>query len=110
KQKIFQDKICYYANCSAEIDFGDFLKSDKVPIGFSIIRDDSSWMYWRILKENSKNIYGTAQDGNGKSYHLEVFNGLYNGYKSIMNDFTGRTITATDADGKTVKLKVTGIS
>lgn len=110
KQAIFNTGNWVLAVCGSGTDFGDFLKSDKVPRGFSIIRDNNSLMNWKILKESNNTIYGMSQDLSGNIYHSEVLNGEYKGYKSIYATMTGKTITATDDTGKTVKLKITGIS
>ncbi|MQS98326.1 hypothetical protein [Companilactobacillus halodurans] len=112
-QAIFQTGQFVLNTCPQSTDFGEFLKSDSVPKGFSIIRDNNTYMNWRIIKEGSKSdyIYGLSQDpGKGNAYHLEVLNGVYKGYQKVISDLIGQTITATDDTGKTVKLKITGIS
>lgn len=110
KQKITQDGAFYYATCPSRTDFGEFLKSDSVPLGLSIIRDQNTKWNWRIEKESSDYIFGLSQDIGGTVYHLEVSNGAYQGYKKVISNLMGQTITATDDTGKTVKLKITGIS
>lgn len=111
-QAIFKTGDYKLNTCPQGTDFGEFLKSDSVPKGFSIIRDGNpdSYMNWRIIKEDSNFIYGLAQDMGATVYHLEVLGGVYKGYKKVISNLIGRTITATDDTGKTVNLNVTGIS
>lgn len=109
-QAIFKTGDFDLTGCQKGDDFGEFLKSDSVPKGFSIIRDGNAFMNWRIVKEGSDFIYGLSQDTEGDVYHLEVINGVYQGYKKIISNLIGLTITATDDTGKTVKLNITGIS
>lgn len=109
-QAIFKAGDYVLNRCPKGTDFGEFLKSDSVPVGLSIIRDDNVYMEWRILKEGSNYIYGLSQDIGGTVYHLEVSNGVYQGYKKVISNLVGQTITATDDRGNTVKLKITGIS
>lgn len=110
KQKITQDGSFCYATCPNGTDFGEFLKSNEVPLGFSITRDENTQWDWLIEKESPNYVFGLVQDAGGTVYHLEVTNGTYQGYKKVINNLMGQTITATDDTGKTVKLKITGIS
>lgn len=110
KQRIFRDGDYLLNACPKGTDFGEYLKSNNVPLGLSIIRDQNTQWNWRIEKESTNYIFGLGQDAGGTVYHLEILNGVYQGYKKIVSNLIGQTITATDDTGKTVKLKITGLS
>lgn len=67
-----------YDTCPKGTDFGGFLKSTKVPIGFSVIRDNNTFINFIVIKENSSWIYGIGLSQS----HLEtvrVLGGIYQG-------------------------------
>jgi len=110
KQAIFKNGDYLLNYCPEGTDFGEFLKSNSVPLGFSIIRDASTTLNWRIEKESSDYVFGIAQGASGGVYHLEINAGKYSDSQLVVNNLIGKTITATDADNKPIILKITGIS
>lgn len=111
KQKITQDNSYYYAICNNGTDFGEFLKSDKVPIGLSIIRNsnDNSPHDWQILKENMNYIYGLSLDASGNFWHIEVNNSVSSGIKNITTNLIGKSLTLKASNGTTTSYTITGI-
>lgn len=109
-QRIFRTGDYLLNACPKGTDFGEFLKSNNVPLGLSIIRDQNTNWNWRIEKESSNYIFGLSQDAGGTVYHLEVSNGTYQGYKTVMSNLTGRTLKLKDSTGKETTYTITGIS
>lgn len=92
KQKITQDGTYSYAICPRGTDFGTFLKSDSVPVGFSIIRDENKQYNWKVIKESSSWVYALTTSGSGQLIHYEVSNGTASGYKIYQDDFDKRYV------------------
>lgn len=68
--------------CPRGTDFGNFLKSSNVPVGFSVIRDENTYANVMVIKENSQWIYGlTIRDG--RIDIIVVANSSYKGYRGI---------------------------
>ncbi|WP_125763764.1 hypothetical protein [Companilactobacillus hulinensis] len=111
KQEIFKSGSWSYATCPNGTDFGNFLKSDTVPVGFSIIRDENSGHIadWNIIKESSQFIYGMTSKSiaSGVDY-VQVYNGTFSGYQSTGNDIkvTGAVVNGTDSPIVNKKLQI----
>lgn len=63
--------------CPKGTDFGNFLKSNNVPTGMCIARDDNTSINWFIIKESSTWIYGFSVSGGQGVHTLNVNNGVY---------------------------------
>ncbi|ASN59845.1 hypothetical protein CG419_04040 [Latilactobacillus curvatus] len=86
KQPIFQPGTHRYAVCPSGKDFGEFLKSNAVPIGFSIIRDENApATNFSVVKENTAWIYAIASQGTGVVTYV-VSNGVGQGRKYTRNN------------------------
>lgn len=71
--------------CPDGTDLGEFLKSDKVKQGFSVIHDDNSgkWVNLAVIKENNKWVGGFGISFDGKACFVHVNNGIFTGYKYV---------------------------
>ncbi|WP_208422093.1 BppU family phage baseplate upper protein [Latilactobacillus fragifolii] len=83
--KIFKDNDFTLATCPKGTDFGDFLKSNSVPVGFSIIRDNNTAMNAMVIKENNNYAFaysgGTAND----FVRFSVNKGVASGWMRSLN-------------------------
>lgn len=85
KQPIFLPGKYTYASCPSGKDFGEFLKSSAVPIGFSVIRDENNPVTdFNVTKESASWIYAIASQGTGVITYV-VSNGVGQGKKIIRN-------------------------
>ncbi|WP_424349272.1 pyocin knob domain-containing protein [Latilactobacillus sp. 5-91] len=86
KQPIFKPGTHRYAVCPSGKDFGEFLKSSAVPIGFSIIRDENTPITnFNVVKESASWIYAIASQGTGVLTYV-VANGVGQGKKFFRNN------------------------
>lgn len=70
-----------HATCGQGQNFGDFLKSSKVPIGFSVIRDENMYSNFLVVKENNLWIFGICVNSLSRLETVRVMNGVYSGYR-----------------------------
>lgn len=86
KQPIFLPGKYVYATCPNGKDFGEFLKSSAVPIGFSVIRDENSPVTdFNVIKEGASWAYAIASQGSGIVTYV-VSNGVGQGKKFFRNN------------------------
>lgn len=86
KQKIFADNNYALTKCPKGTDFGLFLQSDSVPVGFSIIRDENTNYNFMVIKETSSWVYSLAMLRNTNGAGLVVYrviNGKPDTYRSL---------------------------
>lgn len=113
KQAIFKSGSFKLSTCPTGTDFETFLKSDDVPKGVSVIKDDNVHMDWFVLKESPDWTWGTAAKSSltGVNY-FQINNGTYTGNQSTMNDIqksiqpvaaTAYSAMVQDADTSAVK-------
>lgn len=78
KQAIFNKGDYKLVTCPKGTDIYEFLKSASVPVGFSIVRDDTtSWNIY-IIKESSKWVYGFSVASKGIINTITIYNGVGN--------------------------------
>lgn len=90
---IVQPGTYAYATCPDGTDFGEFLKSDKVPYGFSYIRNNNKgYIYnYAVLKENKLWVFAKALNAGGNESIYTISNGKSSGYLNMTadeNDFS----------------------
>lgn len=68
--------------CPNGTNLGEYLKSDKVPIGFSVVRDDNTnvWRNILVVKESGYWIFGITVNSSRFDV-VTVTNGVYGGYR-----------------------------
>lgn len=86
KQKIFADNSYRLTRCPKGTDFGLFLQSSSVPVGFSIVRDGNTNCNFMVIKETSSWVYSLAISGTTNGVGLIVYrviNGKPDTYRSF---------------------------
>lgn len=84
KQKIFADNGWALTSCPKGTDFGSFLQSSSVPLGFSIVRDNNKGYDFMTIKESSDWIYAISMIGSTDSSQLctyRILKGANQGYQ-----------------------------
>lgn len=84
KQKIFADNDWKLTSCPKGTDFGKFLQSSSVPIGFSIVRDNNKYLNFMTIKESSDWIYAIGMIQSTDSSQLctyRILKGIDQGYQ-----------------------------
>lgn len=113
KQAIFKSGSFKLSTCPTGTDFETFFKSDDVPKGVSVIRDENVHMNWFVLKESPLWAWGMSAKSSvtGVNY-FQISNGTYTGNQSTMNDIqksiqpvaaTAYSAMVQDADTSAVK-------
>ena len=84
KQKIFADNDWKLTSCPQGTDFGKFLQSSSVPVGFSIVRDNNKSYDFMTIKESTSWIYAISMVGSADSSQLctyRILNNVNQGYQ-----------------------------
>lgn len=84
KQKIFADNDWKLTSCPQGTDFGKFLQSSSVPVGFSIVRDNNKSYDFMTIKESTSWIYAISMVGSTDSSQLctyRILNNVDQGYQ-----------------------------
>ncbi|VDG20618.1 hypothetical protein [Lactobacillus buchneri CD034] [Lactiplantibacillus mudanjiangensis] len=63
--------------CAKGTNFGNFVKSNSVQTGFSIVRDDNDSANWMVIKESTDWIFGWAIAGGLATRTFAVQSGVY---------------------------------
>lgn len=86
KQEIFREGRFTLVECPSGTNFGTFLRSSTVPVGFSIIRDNNAGniINYMCIKESSSWVYcvganGFAASGASQMVTARIINGEYSG-------------------------------
>lgn len=85
RQKIFKDNDFTLATCPKGTDFGDFLKSNSVPVGFSIIRDNNTARNAMVIKENNNYIYAYSGGQSNDFERFSINKGVASGWIRSLN-------------------------
>lgn len=115
KQALFNAGDYKLVSCPSGSDFETFLKSDTVPKGLSIVRDNNFNINWIVLKELSNWMWGVSSKSSvtGINY-FQIENNQYSGNLSTKTDvpsaLIGKTLTLKATDGTTTTYTITGLS
>ncbi|WP_173014579.1 hypothetical protein, partial [Bacillus velezensis] len=96
-QKIFKDNDFTLATCPKGTDFGNFLKSNSVPVGFSIIRDNNTARNAMVIKENNNYIYAYSGGPSNDFERFSINKGVASGWMRSLNtnDIVSAKLTPT---------------